>query len=435
MRYLLPRVFQQKVHSVFPVLSLTRCSLTHSQSIFCSLTHSRTSKVGDDLPPIVLVHGIFGFGKGRLGGLSYFAGAEKKDERVLVPDLGSLTSIYDRARELFYYLKGGQVDYGEEHSKECGHSQFGRIYEQEHYSEWDEDHPLHFVGHSAGAQVVRVLQQMLADKIMAFFHQLNFMSFSASNMSEDGKTLKPICLLQLCRIGVILYDCFDKYSLEKLREASAAEAEAASAVWQSVQAISTGPVDETSVSDDNSHAADTVADGSDTKGDVHLHPRAIISNLLRPRNWKAPANRRFFLDSYEVGELCYAAEQIFMHEPTVLQLKAPVKVFGDLHGQFGDLMRLFDEYGFPSTAGDITKTCRVMLCVKLICAIEYPDNVHLICGNHEAADINALFGFRIECIKRMDGTNEQLGIIPRAIEELFRQASMDASMDARLENT
>ena len=99
----------------------------------------------------------------RLGGLSYFAGAENKDERVLVPDLGSLTSIYDRfvcssfasriflsvlafefqltklwhiicrARELFYYLKGGQVDYGEEHRKSCGHSQFGRTYEQGNY--------------------------------------------------------------------------------------------------------------------------------------------------------------------------------------------------------------------------------------------------------------------------------------------------------------
>lgn len=33
--------------------------------------------------------------------------------------------------------------------------------------------------------------------------------------------------------------------------------------------------------------------------------------------------------------------------------------------------------------------------------IEYPTNVHLIRGNHEAADINALFGFRIECIERM----------------------------------
>lgn len=73
----------------------------------------------------------------------------------------------------------------------------------------------------------------------------------------------------------------------------------------------------------------------------------IISTLLRPRNWKPPNNRKFFLDSYEIGELCYAAEQIFSHEPTVLQLKASIKVFGDL-------MRLFDEYGFPSTAGDIT---------------------------------------------------------------------------------
>lgn len=34
-----------------------------------------------------------------------------------------------------------------------------------HYPQWDEDHPIHFVGHSAGAQVVRVLQQMLADKV------------------------------------------------------------------------------------------------------------------------------------------------------------------------------------------------------------------------------------------------------------------------------
>ncbi|KAL9664085.1 hypothetical protein QQ045_019482 [Rhodiola kirilowii] len=178
-----------------------------------------------DLPPIVLVHGIFGFGKGRLGGLSYFAGAEKKDERVLVPDLGSLTSIYDRARELFYYLKGGQVDYGEEHSKACGHSQFGRVYEQGHYPEWDEYHPIHFVGHSAGAQVVRVLQQMLADKAFKG-HDTNenwVLSITALSgafngttrtyldgmQPEDGKLVKPISLLQLCRLGVIIYDWLD----------------------------------------------------------------------------------------------------------------------------------------------------------------------------------------------------------------------------------
>ena len=37
----------------------------------------------------------------------------------------------------------------------------------------------------------------------------------------------------------------------------------------------------------------------------------------------------------------------------------------------------------------------------MILQIEYPENVHLIRGNHEAADINALFGFRIECVERM----------------------------------
>ncbi|KAF9669387.1 hypothetical protein SADUNF_Sadunf14G0102500 [Salix dunnii] len=263
----------------------------------------------------------------------------------------------------------------------------------------------------------------------------------------------------------------DRNSMEKLREASAAEAEAANAVWQASQAASTNSAEETSVSDDNSQAAEATSDGSDNEADVRLHPRAVvvaketvgnlgglvrqlsldqfenesrrmvpmnndasnparrftrqrspqglhkkvISTLLRPRNWKAPANRRFFLDSYEVGELCYAAEQIFMQEPTVLQLRAPIKVFGDLHGQFGDLMRLFDEYGFPSTAGDITyidylflgdyvdrgqhslETITLLLALK----IEYPENVHLIRGNHEAADINALFGFRIECVERM----------------------------------
>ncbi|XP_072976636.1 uncharacterized protein [Typha angustifolia] len=178
------------------------------------------------IPPIVLVHGIFGFGKGRLGGLSYFAGAEKKDEHVLVPDLGSLTSIHDRARELFYYLKGGQVDYGEEHSRIYGHPQFGKVYDQGHYPVWDEHHPIHFVGHSAGAQVVRVLQQMLADK--AFKGYVNTSEewvLSVTSLSgalngttrayldgmqpEDGRSLKSVCLLQLCRLGVIAYDWLD----------------------------------------------------------------------------------------------------------------------------------------------------------------------------------------------------------------------------------
>lgn len=64
--------------------------------------------------------------------------------------------------------------------------------------------------------------------------------------------------------------------MEKLAEASAAEAEAVSAVWQAMQAASAVPSEET-VSDDNSQAAETISDGSDTEADVRLHPRAVCS--------------------------------------------------------------------------------------------------------------------------------------------------------------
>ena len=74
-----------------------------------------------------------------------------------------------------------------------------------------------------------------------------------------------------------------------------------------------------------------------------------------------------------------------------------MKIFGDLHGQFGDLMRLFEEYGTPSTAGDIPYIDYLYLgdyvdrgahsletiCLLLALKIEHPSSVHLIRGNHE----------------------------------------------------
>ncbi|BFG34940.1 hypothetical protein CerSpe_212140 [Prunus speciosa] len=153
----------------------------------------------------------------------------------------------------------------------------------------------------------------------------------------------------------------------------------------------------------------------DRQMSINSVPKKVIAHLLKPRGWKPPVRRQFFLDCNEIADLCDSAERIFSSEPSVLQLRAPIKIFGDLHGQFGDLMRLFDEYGSPSTAGDIAyidylflgdyvdrgqhslETITLLLALK----VEYAHNVHLIRGNHEAADINALFGFRIECIERM----------------------------------
>ncbi len=82
--------------------------------------------------------------------------------------------------------------------------------------------------------------------------------------------------------------------------------------------------------------------------------KLVLRELLHPRTWRPPEDRSFVLTAEQIMHLCNDAEKLFAEEPTVLQLEAPIKIFGDLHGQFGDLMRLFEEYGTPSTAGDIT---------------------------------------------------------------------------------
>ncbi|RZC52597.1 hypothetical protein C5167_021018 [Papaver somniferum] len=88
---------------------------------------------------------------------------------------------------------------------------------------------------------------------------------------------------------------------------------------------------------------------------------------------------------------------------------------GDFHGQFGGLMRLFDKYGSPSTAGDMAyidylflgeyvdlgQLSLEMISVLLALKVKYPQDVHMVRGNPEAADIDALFGFTIECTERI----------------------------------
>ncbi|PKA45778.1 Serine/threonine-protein phosphatase BSL2 like [Apostasia shenzhenica] len=182
----------------------------------------------------------------------------------------------------------------------------------------------------------------------------------------------------------------------------------------------------------------------DRQMSINSVPKKVIAHLLKPRGWKPPVRRQFLLDCNEIADLCDSAERIFSSEPSVLQIKAPVKIFGDLHGQFGDLMRLFDEYGAPSTAGDIAyidylflgdyvdrgqhslETITLLLALK----VEYPHNVHLIRGNHEAADINALFGFRIECIERL---GERDGIWAwQRINRLFNWLPLAALIEKKI---
>ena len=116
--------------------------------------------------PVILVHGLFGWGPTELGGFQYWGiGAQVRSPLTRrYASVGPISSMHDRACELAFQIRGGRVDYGEAHAAEAGHARFGRSYspEQALAPQWSADHPVHLVGHSMGGPTILLLQQLLA---------------------------------------------------------------------------------------------------------------------------------------------------------------------------------------------------------------------------------------------------------------------------------
>lgn len=120
--------------------------------------------------PIILVHGFNGFTDDiNPTVLSHYWGGDKMNIRQDLEENGyksyeasisAFGSNYDRAVELYYYIKGGRVDYGAAHAAKYGHERYGKTYEGV-YKDWKPGQKVHLVGHSMGGQTIRQLEELL----------------------------------------------------------------------------------------------------------------------------------------------------------------------------------------------------------------------------------------------------------------------------------
>lgn len=132
----------------------------------------------------------------------------------------------------------------------------------------------------------------------------------------------------------------------------------------------------------------------------------IIAQLLEVRTCRS--GKLVQLTESEICGLCIRSRDVFMEQPIFLELECPLKVCGDVHGQYADLLRLFECGGFPPEANylflgdyvDRGKQSIETICLLLAYKVKYSENFFLLRGNHECASINRIYGFYDECKRR-----------------------------------
>ncbi|KRY91605.1 Serine/threonine-protein phosphatase PP1 [Trichinella pseudospiralis] len=134
----------------------------------------------------------------------------------------------------------------------------------------------------------------------------------------------------------------------------------------------------------------------------HLRWKELQEKLLKNQGSMTP------LTEQEIMEILNAAIPQFLAEQSLLEFKAPVVICGDIHGQFEDLLRLYNFIGWPPEKrylflGDYVDRGQQsveVICLQILLKLQYPKDYFLLRGNHEHIEINRCYGFYEECKTR-----------------------------------
>ena len=158
----------------------------------------------------------------------------------------------------------------------------------------------------------------------------------------------------------------------------------------------------------------------------------IIETLLSVRGNKP--GKQVDLKDEEIRFLIDKSQAIIREQKMLVELEAPLHVCGDIHGQYYDLLRIFEHCGYPGEYNylflgdyfDRGKQSLETICLLLCYKIKYPDKVTLLRGNHESSVTNRIYGFYDECKRRY---NVKLW---KSFTELFNFLPVAALIDDKI---
>ena len=158
----------------------------------------------------------------------------------------------------------------------------------------------------------------------------------------------------------------------------------------------------------------------------------ILDRLLAVKGNKP--GKTVDLKEEEIKFLIDKSLSLIKEEKMLIELEAPLRVCGDIHGQYYDLLRIFEHCGYPGEynflfLGDYVdrgKQSLETICLLLAYKIKFPNKVHLLRGNHESSVTNRIYGFYDECKRRY---NVRLW---RNFTELFNYLPVAALIDDKI---
>ena len=136
----------------------------------------------------------------------------------------------------------------------------------------------------------------------------------------------------------------------------------------------------------------------------------------------------------DIKFLITKTKKILLSQPIFLELESPITVCGDIHGQYPDLLKLFELGGFPPDKNyifmgdyvDRGKQSIECICLLLCYKIKFDENFFILRGNHECGSINRIYGFFDECKRRY---NVKLW---KSFVDLFNCLPIAASIDDKI---